>query len=165
MEATNMNEQGYSRVYLAREMVIFRSSSGWRKTSSVDLLNSGSSSRKRTPLWARLISPGCGLVPPPTSATCEMVWCGDRKGRCEMRLVSRLSFPAMLCICVVSRLSASDRGGKIPGRRLAIIDFPLPGGPIMMRLCPPAAATSKARFTLSCPRTSAKSKSKWLCCS
>ena len=36
------------------------SSSGWRSTSSVARRNSGSSSRKRTPLWARLTSPGRG---------------------------------------------------------------------------------------------------------
>lgn len=34
---------GYSNVYLEREMVIRRSSSGWRSTSSTLRLNSGSS--------------------------------------------------------------------------------------------------------------------------
>ena len=28
------------------------------------------------------------------------------------------------------------------GKRFAIIDFPEPGGPTIIRLCPPAAATS-----------------------
>ena len=37
------------------------------------------------------------------------------------------------------------------------MDFPLPGGPIIKRLCPPATAISAARFTFSCPLTSAKS--------
>ena len=32
--------------------------------SRVVLLNSGSSSQNRTPLWASDISPGCGEVPP-----------------------------------------------------------------------------------------------------
>ncbi len=43
------------------------------------------------------------------------------------------------------------------GKRFANIDLPLPGAPIMMALCPPAAATSRARFTFSCPLTSEKS--------
>ena len=43
-------------------------------------------------------------------------------------------FAGNLCICVVSRLSASDSGGRIDGRRFAIIDLPEPGGPTMMRL-------------------------------
>lgn len=70
--ATNMKEQGNSTVYLARAMVIFLSSSGWRNTSSVFLLNSGSSSANSMPLCARLISPGCGVAPPPTSATTQV---------------------------------------------------------------------------------------------
>ena len=37
------------------------SSSGWRITSRVERLNSGSSSRKRTPLCARLTSPGAEM--------------------------------------------------------------------------------------------------------
>ena len=45
------------------------------------------------------------------------------------------------------------------GRRFAIILFPHPGLPTSIILCPPAAATSKARLTFSCPLTSAKSKS------
>jgi len=36
--------------------------------------------------------------------------------------------------------------------------LPEPGGPIIIILCPPAAATSKARFTCSCPFTSIKSR-------
>jgi hypothetical protein len=32
-------------------------------------LNSGSSSKNNTPWWAKEISPGCGLPPPPTRAT------------------------------------------------------------------------------------------------
>ena len=34
---------------LAREIEIWRSSSGWRRASSTDLGNSGNSSRKRMP--------------------------------------------------------------------------------------------------------------------
>ena len=52
--------------FSARLIVTWPSSSGWRSTSSVVRLNSGSSSRNSTPLWARLISPGVGVEPPPT---------------------------------------------------------------------------------------------------
>ena len=44
------------------------------------------------------------------------------------------SLPAMECICVVSRLSDRVRGGRMEGRRFAIMDLPEPGGPTMMRL-------------------------------
>ena len=62
---------------------------------------------------------------------------------------SLLNFPATEWIWVVSKLSPKESGGKIDGNRLAIMDFPLPGGPIIIKLCPPAAATSKARLTFS----------------
>ncbi len=35
--------------------------------------------------------------------------------------------------------------------------MPAPGGPIISKLCPPAAATSSARFDDACPFTSEKS--------
>ena len=64
-----MKEQGKVTLYLARDMEIWRSSSGCRIVSSALRENSGSSSRKRTPLWARLISPGRNDELPPISAT------------------------------------------------------------------------------------------------
>ena len=45
----------------------------------------------------------------------------------------------------------------MPGRRGASIDLPDPGGPIISRLWPPAAAISSARFAVSWPLTSARS--------
>ena len=63
--------------------------------------------------------------------------------------ISELSFPnfpATECILVVSRLSPNERGGRMLGMHFAIMDFPLPGEPIIIRLCPPDAATSNARF-------------------
>ena len=56
-----------------REMETLPSSSGWRSTSRTCFLNSGSSSRNRTPLWARETSPGLGVVPPPMRPMSEMV--------------------------------------------------------------------------------------------
>ncbi len=35
----------------------------------------------QTPLWAREISPGRGVEPPPVIPAAEMVWWGARKGR------------------------------------------------------------------------------------
>ena len=62
----------------AREIVTVPSSSGCRSTSSVRRLNSGNSSRNRTPLWLREISPGEGVEPPPTRPASLIVWCGER---------------------------------------------------------------------------------------
>ena len=66
--------------------------------------------------------------------------------------------PATECTFVVSRASSSVRGGSIVGNRRANIVLPEPGGPIIRTLCPPAAATSSARFAVLCPRTSEKSR-------
>ena len=62
-------------------MVTAPSSKGWRMTSKTFFLNSGNSSKNKTPLWDRLTSPGRGMAPPPISPASEMVWCGDRNGR------------------------------------------------------------------------------------
>ncbi len=81
MAATSMKAQGRVTLPALREMETWPSSSGWRNTSSAPRLNSGSSSRKSTPWWASEISPGPGIVPPPSRPTSEMVWCGARIGR------------------------------------------------------------------------------------
>ena len=65
--ATSMNWAGKVMVPAAREMVTFPSSNGWRMVSSTLRLNSGNSSRNRTPWWAREISPGVGLMLPPSN--------------------------------------------------------------------------------------------------
>ena len=72
IDATSINEAGHSVEYFALEIEIVLSSKGSLITSNTLRLNSGSSSRKSTPLWARLISPGCGLVLPPTKATAHI---------------------------------------------------------------------------------------------
>ncbi len=82
--------------FRAREMVTWPSSSGWRSTSRLRRLNSGSSSRNRTPLCARLISPGVGVLPPPTMPASLIVWCGGRKGRTDSSGLSGLSRPRAL---------------------------------------------------------------------
>src|SRR3989338_195132 len=72
---------GKVSVALARETVTTLSSSGWRRASITRRSNSGNSSMNNTPRWAKVISPGFGNVPPPTSETYEEVWCGLRNGR------------------------------------------------------------------------------------
>src|SRR5215510_10542859 len=62
-----MNCEGKVIVPAAREMVTQPSSRGWRRVSRTLRLNSGSSSRKSTPWCASEISPGLGLMLPPSS--------------------------------------------------------------------------------------------------
>ncbi len=60
-------------------------------------------------------------------------------------------------MAVTSSASSLDRGGRRPGRRRASMVLPAPGGPIIRRLCAPAAAISRARRAPACPLTSARS--------
>ena len=157
MEATIWNEVGNVAERRARTITTCRSSSGWRSDSSAERRNSGSSSRKRTPRCARLASPGRGGFPPPTSPTSEIVWCGARNGGRTTGSPLGPSEPAIEWIMVTSSTSLRSSGGRIVGRRRASIVLPVPGGPMNSRLCPPAAAISRARRPRSCPRTSERS--------
>ncbi len=65
--------------------------------------------------------------------------------------------PATEAIIDTSRSSDGSSGGRMPGSLLASMDFPAPGGPIINRWWPPAAATSSARRADSWPRISARS--------
>ena len=152
-----MNRAGNVTERAARAMVTQPSSSGCRRTSSARRSNSGISSRNSTPWWARLISPGRGWAPPPTSATSETVWCGARNGRSRSRPTPAGSRPHTEWIAVASSASSNVSGGRMPGTRRAIIVLPAPGGPTIRRLWPPAAAISSARRASVCPLTSAKS--------
>lgn len=69
--ATSWKRAGKSACRAAREMLIRPDSIGSRSISRALRSNSGNSSRNSTPWCARLISPGRGLPPPPTSATAE----------------------------------------------------------------------------------------------
>lgn len=133
------------------------SSSGWRMTSSVSRRNSGSSSRNSTPRWASEISPGRGVEPPPVRPGAEIVWCGLRKGRRRTSGDSGVSRPMTEWICVTSSASSRVISGRMDGKRRASMLLPEPGGPTSSTLCAPAAATSSARLTCSCPMTSLKS--------
>ena len=157
MAHTSMKRAGNTAVPDTRLICTRPSSRGWRRVSRASLENSGSSSRKSTPLWAREISPGRGLEPPPAIPMADTVWWGERKGRRTSRGCSEVVRPRTEWISVASRASRRVRSGRMEGRRRASMDLPDPGGPTMQRLWPPAAAISRARFTFSCPFTSAKS--------
>ena len=73
MAPTSIKFAGKVTLPWARLMDTVRSSKGWRNDSRAEWPNSGSSSRNRTPRWARVISPGLGKRPPPTSPALEMV--------------------------------------------------------------------------------------------
>lgn len=62
-------------------------------------------------------------------------------------------------MAALSSASCVFMGGKRPAKRCASIDLPDPGGPVMSRLCPPAAAISSARLAAAWPFTSARSGS------
>ena len=59
------------------------------------------------------------------------------------------SSDAIDAIIDTSSNSRGVSGGSSDGNRCANMDFPDPGGPTIRRLCPPAAATSSARFAVS----------------
>jgi site-specific DNA recombinase len=69
--ATSCTRAGKATWALALATVTSPVSSGWRSESSTARWNSGSSSRNRTPRWARLTSPGRTRRPPPTSAAMD----------------------------------------------------------------------------------------------
>ena len=106
-----------------------------RLTQRIDVRrgNSPSSSRKSTPPLASEISPGRSVIdPPPTRATSEAVWCGERNG-------GPLRAPAR--DATGQRPSGPGRrrarcGGPDPGgaeRRSASMVLPAPGGPVISR--------------------------------
>ena len=95
------------------------------------------------------ISPGRGFAVPPAIAADETVWWGERKGLSVIMGFSPFKRPRTEYILVHSKASSKVRGGSTEGRRLASIDLPEPGGPIISMLCPPAAATVMALFALS----------------
>ncbi|MPM36337.1 hypothetical protein SDC9_82932 [bioreactor metagenome] len=68
MAATIIKLAGYELVYFTLETVTTPSSIGCLNASKVLLLNSAISSRNKTPLCAKDISPGIALLPPPIKA-------------------------------------------------------------------------------------------------
>ena len=116
-------------MFEAREILTVPDSKGCRNTSKLLRSHSANSSKNNTPLCANEISPGFGIVPPPTKATALEVWCGLRNGRCRKRVKSKPR-PDTDAIAALSIASSSEAIGKIPGRRDANNVFPQPGDPI-----------------------------------
>jgi len=146
------------RVWRAtRERLSAPDSSGSRDASKLLRSNSGNSSRNNTPLCASEISPGRGMPPPPMSAAPEAEWCGARNGR-RIQCAGLKPLGPSDCIAAASSASVSLSAGKMPGRRLASMVLPVPGGPVISTLCAPAAATSSARLANGWPTTSAMSE-------
>ena len=71
--ATSIKRAGKLIARWARATEIIPSSSGWRSASRTWRLNSGNSSRNKTPRWDNVISPGFGTAQPPTKATADAV--------------------------------------------------------------------------------------------
>src|SRR3989344_9193894 len=134
----------------ALETEIVPSSSGCLKLSRTFLRNSGSSSRNKTPRWAKLISPGFGQVPPPTIAGAEVVWWGLLNGRLNERGEFFIS-PTELYILATSIASSKDILGNSSANALANNVLPEPGGPDIRMLWAPEAATIRALFAVSWP--------------
>src|SRR5258705_73340 len=87
----------------------------------------------------------------------DVVWWGARKGLSRTSPCPAESRPATLHTAVISIASSRARGGRRVPRRRASMVLPAPGGPSISRLCPPAAAISRARLAQTCPRTSERS--------
>src|SRR4051794_41929460 len=95
MAATSRNWAGKLTLNFIRDTRTTPSSSGWRRVSSTLAGNSPSSSRNRTPWWAREISPGRMVeVPPPTRDTLEALWWGARNGGAHTSVPPRGGAPA-----------------------------------------------------------------------
>ena len=71
--AVKINLAGKVKLPFTRETVTVPSSKGWRKLSKTSRLNSGNSSKIKTPRCDKVISPGLGTLPPPTKAAAEDV--------------------------------------------------------------------------------------------
>lgn len=137
--------------------MISPSSRGCLSVSSIDLLNSRNSSRKRTHLCASDISPGFESRQPPIMDASLAVWCIVRNGRFSIRGISLVRSQATEYIFESSIFSSSSISGSIPARAFASILFPLPGGHCMRRLCQPVAAIRRALLACSCPMICEKS--------
>jgi len=130
MATTSKNSEGKLILPPTLETVTLPSSKGCLRDSMAFLLNSGNSSRKRTPLWAREISPGCGMDPPPTRADSEALVSGFLKGLLVIIGIFSSRRPATLYMRVISIASSKVKGGIMVISLLASILLPAPGGPI-----------------------------------
>src|SRR5699024_2461914 len=132
--------------------------SGCRGASGTRAGSAGGSSGSSTPACAREIAPGRGRPgPPPTKAAVEAVWWGFSKGGVVRTPPRASNRPSTERIAETVWASWASSGGRMLGRREAIMVLPVPGGPVSSRWWAPAAATSAARRARAWPSTSAKS--------
>lgn len=111
-----------------------------------------------------LTAPGFAVPePPPTSAATLDVWCGATNGGSVINGRRAVKRPATECTAVTSSASSWRSGGSRPGKRCASIVFPIPGGPVNIRWCAPAAANSTAKRASAWPTTSAMSGASVTC--
>jgi hypothetical protein len=130
--ATSMNCDGKVMVPAAREIVTRPSSSGWRMVSSTLRLNSGNSSRNNTPLCAREISPGVGLMLPPSKpASLAYDVVNERVARDQTPLRVQQADNAVNLGCFQRFIKRE--WWKNRRQRFASMDLPVPGGLITAR--------------------------------
>ncbi len=159
---TSENRAGYLHDWLTRLMVISPSSIGCLSVSRSDLLNSRNSSRKRTHLWARDISPGFESRHHPMTDASLAVWWMMRNGRSSTSGKFFVKSHATEYIFESSIFSSRFISGSMPASAFPSIVFPDPGGHCMRILCPPAADMRSALFACSCPIICEKS-TLWKC--
>jgi hypothetical protein len=145
MAATSWNWAGNRARAMARVISTYPVSMGSLRLSRAPRCTWGSSSRKRTPRWASVISPGRMGTPPPTSDGTDAEWCGARKGGRQRGAPVSGRSPAAEWITVTEIRSSSVRSARIPGSARARRVFPTPGGPVRRIPCSPTAAISRAR--------------------
>ena len=114
---------------MARTITTSPSSSGWRSDSRASRENSASSSRKSSPRWASVSSPGRGgrAAPDQPRGRDRVVRVAERPA--PRVIAGRDAAPQALATRIASIASGSDSGGRIEGRRRAAIDLPGAGRP------------------------------------
>ncbi len=153
MVAISIKLAGYVTRWLARVIVIVLSSKGCLRASKTLRGNSGISSRNKTPLCAKEISPGMELAPPPMIETLLAVWCGERKGLVK---ITSSGMPQREWSLVIEICSLGEGGGSRFAATFANKVLPAPGGPEKRILCRPAIAIVIARLARSWPWISSK---------
>jgi hypothetical protein len=137
--------------------VIFQSSKGCLKSSSIALSNSKISSKNKTHLCASDISQGQAFLHHHIILAGEAVWWTVLKGLFFIIGLVEFNKPEILYILETSIASSIIKSGNIVANDLDNIVFHEPGGQSIMILCHHDAATSKALFACSCHKTYLKS--------
>ena len=134
---TRVNRAGKTACVPARAITTSPDSSGWRSASRTSRWNSGASSRKRIPWWARLAAPGRMHA----AAAADDRGHGRGVVRCAERRDGHQ--PGAWCQAPGDGVDRGDldrrrhlQGGRIVGSRSASIVLPAPGGPEQGQVVP-----------------------------